>query len=152
MRVCDVMVTDVKICNPGTNLAVVSEIFWSQGCGTLPVVEDGRVVGMLTDRDVAIALGTRNARAAETLVRDVALPKQVFFCDRDDDIHKALQTMQTHRVRRLPVIDKDGGLRGILCLNDLLERARETRGDLTYEDVIVTMREICSHKAELHAA
>ena len=71
MRVRDVMVRDVKFCSPKLNLAAVAEILWKQGCGTLPVVEDGRVLGMVTDRDICIALGTRNAKAAETLVKDV---------------------------------------------------------------------------------
>src|SRR5208282_3733054 len=86
MKVQDVMVKNVQFCTPETNLAVVAKIFWEQGCGALPVVENGRAIGMITDRDVSIALGTRNAKAADTYVRDVALPK-VFFCLAEDDIH-----------------------------------------------------------------
>ena len=93
MKVLDVMVKEVKFCSAGTNLAAATEILWKEGVGSLPVVEDGRVLGIITDRDIAIALGTRNARAADTLVKDVALPK-LFYCAPEDDIHVALGTMR----------------------------------------------------------
>ena len=61
MQVQDVMNKGVRFCSPETNLAAVTQIFWEQGCGAVPVVENGRAIGMITDRDVSIALGTRNA-------------------------------------------------------------------------------------------
>jgi CBS domain-containing protein len=144
MKVRDVMVKDVKFCSPKVNLAAVAEILWKQGCGTLPVVENGRVLGMITDRDICIALGTRNAKAAETLVKDVTLPK-VFYCSPEDDIHAALQTMAAQQVRRLPVIDSKGILQGILCLDDIVMFAEEKTGDLTFIDVVDTLKAICEH-------
>jgi len=146
MKVREVMVSDVKFCNPETNLAVAAEILWKGGVGSLPVVEDGRVMGVITDRDIAIALGTRNARAAETLVRDVSLPK-LFYCAPEDDIHLALQTMRAQRVRRLPVIGAKGALEGILCLDDVILFAEEHAGELTYADIIETLQGICEHPA-----
>jgi CBS domain-containing protein len=145
MKVQDVMVKNVRFCNPDSNLATVAKTFWEQGCGALPVVEKGRAIGMITDRDVSIALGTRNAKAGDTLVRDVALPK-VFFCLPEDDIHTALRTMQAQQVRRLPVVDHEGALEGILTLDDIVLFAREKPADeLTYSDVVETMRSICEH-------
>jgi CBS domain-containing protein len=145
MKVQDIMVKGVRFCNPDTNLAAVAKIFWEQGCGALPVVENGRAIGMITDRDVSIALGTRNAKAADTLVRDVALPK-VFFCLAEDDIHTALQTMQAQQVRRLPVVNHEGALEGILSLDDVVLYAGEKPTDaLSYADVVDTMRSICEH-------
>ncbi|HTW63991.1 MAG TPA: CBS domain-containing protein [Bryobacteraceae bacterium] len=147
MKVQDVMVKNVRFCTPDTNLATVAKIFWEQGCGTLPVVENGRAIGMITDRDVSIALGTRNTKAGETYVGDVALPK-VFFCLPEDDIHSALCTMQAQQVRRLPVVDHDGALKGILTLDDVVLLAGEKPTDeLTYTDVVDTMRAICEHAA-----
>ena len=57
MKVRGVMVKEVKFCSAGTNLAAATEILWKEGVGSLPVVEDGRVLGTITDRDIAIALG-----------------------------------------------------------------------------------------------
>src|SRR5580700_9245902 len=119
MKVQDIMVKGVRYCTPETNLGTVTEVFWEQGCGALPVVENGRAIGMITDRDVSIALGTRNAKAGDTLVRDVALPK-VFFSLAEDDIHTALSTMRAQQVRRLPVVNNEGALVGILSLDDIV--------------------------------
>ena len=145
MRVRDVMVKDVKVCKPTTNLAAVAEILWKEGCGTLPVVENGRVLGIVTDRDICIALGTRNVKAADTLVKEVALPK-LFYCAPEDDIHAALKTMGAQKVRRLPVIDSKGALQGILCLDDIVLHAEEKAGSLTYFDVMETWKAICEHE------
>ena len=144
MKVRDVMVKDVKFCSPKLNLAAAAEILWKQGCGSLPVVENGRVLGIVTDRDICIALGTRNAKAAETLIKDVTLPK-LFYCAPEDDIHAALRTMSAQKIRRLPVIDGKGILQGILCLDDIVLFAEEKAGELTYLDVVETLKAICEH-------
>ncbi len=145
MKVQDVMVKGVRFCTPDTNLATVAKFFWEQGCGALPIVENGRAIGMITDRDVSIALGTRNAKAGETFVRDVALPK-VFFCLPQDDIHVALNTMRAQQVRRLPVVDYEGALAGILSLDDIVLFAEDKPiGELTYTDVVDTMKSIYEH-------
>lgn len=144
MKVRDVMVKDVKFCSPKTNLAAVAEIFWKEGCGSLPVVENGRVLGMITDRDISIALGTRNLKPADTLVKEITLPK-VFYCAPEDNIHTALKTMAAQKVRRLPVIDAKGTLAGILCLDDIVLFAEEKAVDLTYFDVVETLKAICEH-------
>jgi len=146
MKVRDVMVKEVKFCSPETNLAAATEILWKEGVGSLPVVEAGRVLGVITDRDIAIALGTRNAKAGETLVRSVSLPK-LFYCAPEDDIHVALQTMRAQRVRRLPVMDATGALQGILCLDDIILYAEEVTSELTYADVLGTLQAICEHPA-----
>ena len=147
MKVRDLMIKNVKFCSPELNLAAAAEILWKAGCGTLPVVENGRVLGMITDRDIAIALGTRNLKASEAVVRDVSLPK-LFYCASNDDIHVALQTMGAQKVRRLPVIDNKGGLEGILCLDDIVLLAEE-KGELSYADVIETYKSICEHTSAL---
>lgn len=151
MKVQDVMVKGVRFCEPDTNLATVTQIFWEQGCGALPVVERGRVIGMITDRDVSIALGTRNAKAGDTFVRDVTLPK-VFFSLPQDDIQIALNTMRAQQVRRLPVVDHEGALTGILSLDDLVLFAGDKITDeLTYADVVDTMKSIYEHPAPVRA-
>ena len=66
MRVKDVMTKDVSLCNPGTSAAAAAEMMWTQDCGVLPVLADsGPVVGVVTDRDLFIALGTQNRNASE---------------------------------------------------------------------------------------
>jgi CBS domain-containing protein len=147
MRVEDVMIQNVKFCSPEMNLAAAAAVLWKAGCGTLPVVENERVIGVITDRDIAIALGTRDAKASEITVGDVSLPK-LFSTSPGEDIHSALRTMAEQKVRRLPVLDNKGALRGILCLDDVIIFA-EQRGDLTYADVVMTLKSICQHTTAL---
>ena len=83
-------------------------------------------------------------------VRDVSLPK-LFSCAPDDDIRAALETMGAQKVRRLPVIDKRGTLKGILSIDDVVLHAVKTPArfsDLTYEDVVTTLKAICEKPAE----
>lgn len=151
MKVQEVMVKEVRFCSPDTNLAEATEMLWTDGCGTLPVVDaKSNVVGMITDRDICIALGTRDATAAATKVNKVSLPK-LFSCEPEDDIHKALETMAAQRVRRLPVIDSKGILRGILSIDDVVLHAQKnptTTADLSYADVVNALKGICERAPE----
>jgi CBS-domain-containing membrane protein len=79
----------------------------------------GQVIGMITDRDICIALGTRNRAAAHIRAEEVISDKP-FVCRPNDDVRKALATMKEQRVRRLPVVDADGKLLGVLSVNDIV--------------------------------
>lgn len=120
MKTKERMTMPVTVCHPENNLAEIAAIMWNERCGALPVIDaEGRAISMITDRDVAIALGTRNLRASEVLVSDVA-PPRVFTCLDRDDIWFALHTMVSQNVRRLPVINDDGKVVGLLSIDDFL--------------------------------
>jgi CBS domain-containing protein len=146
MQVKEIMVRDTRFCRPDTNLAEAGLIMWENDCGALPVVEgSGKVVGMITDRDICIAVGTRNRAPSEVTVFDVKPnPQELYSCAPEDDIHAALQTMRTQGVRRLPVVNS-GQLRGVLCLDEIALGASK-RGELSYEDVVDTLRAVCEHR------
>ena len=93
MKVKDIMTTDVRTCTPAASVADAAHLMWDGDCGILPVVEDGRLAGVVTDRDLFIALATRNALAAELSVRDVATTK-VVTCSPEDDVQTALASMK----------------------------------------------------------
>ena len=151
MKVEKVMTKEVRFCSPLTNLAEAAEMMWTDGCGILPVVDErSSVIGMITDRDICIALGTRDVNAAALQVKDVSLPK-LFSCEPEDDIHKALDQMAAQKVRRLPVIDAKGTLKGILSIDDVAlhaEKFPETNADLSYSDVVIALKGICEPKEE----
>ena len=106
---------------------------------------NGKIVGVVTDRDICIALGTRNRVAGDITVRDV-MSDRLFACSPDDDVHVALRTMQEGGVRRLPVIVENGTLVGVISMDDLLLRAEATgigkRPELSTEEVVRTYRAI----------
>ena len=142
MRVEEVMTKDVSVCGPGTNAAVAAEIMWKRDCGSLPVLEDsGRLVGMVTDRDLFMALGTQNRNASDLPVGDI-MHCEPSACAPEDDLRNALKTMAQQRVRRLPVLDKSGSLKGILSLNDVVLQANGAFKD----DVIRTLKAVCGHQ------
>jgi CBS domain-containing protein len=150
MKVEDVMTSDVKSCRPDINLAAVGVMMWEYDIGALPVVDDsGKAVGMITDRDIAIAVATKGRPASEIPASDVISGK-VYFCHPNDDVHTALRTMRHEKVRRLPVVNDSGMLQGILCMNDIVLRAEEARGkrepELPYEDAMGTFKAICEHR------
>ncbi len=151
MKVRDIMTTEVKQCGPEANLAEAVATMWAGDCGALPVVDsDQKVIGVITDRDITIALGTRNRLASEVAVNEV-ISGNVFAARPDDDIHDALRIIQTQKVRRLPVIDRKGTLQGIVCLDDLAvhaEKANNQADTLSYEDVVNALKAICDRRIE----
>ena len=146
MKVKEIMVKEVKTCRPDTNLAQATQIMWTNDCGALPVIRSGsEVVGMITDRDIAVAVGTRNRAPSEVTVFQVKPhPQDLYTCSPEDDIHAALKTMREQGVRRLPVVN-GGQLRGILRLHEIVLNAGK-RGDISYDDVVDTLKAICEHR------
>lgn len=144
MKVRDIMTKGVKCCGPGMNLAAASELMWSSDCGALPVTEDGKLAGIITGRDICIALGTRNRPAAEVAVEEVAT-RNVQTCAPDADIHTAMAAMRRAKVRRLPVVE-DGRIEGILALNDIIEAVDRKYGEIDYEDVLNTIKAVSEHR------
>ncbi len=150
MKVQDIMTRDVQCCGPNTNLAEVAKMMWDSDCGVLPVLNvEGKVLGVITDRDICIATATRNKPAAEITVWETVSGK-AHTCRPTDDVHTALDIMKREKVRRLPVVDEDGILQGMLSINDLVLNAEETKGkkapELSYEDVMRTLKAISAHR------
>jgi CBS domain-containing protein len=128
MKVQEIMTSDVKCCSPDTNLATAAKIMWECDCGAVPVTEnDGKVVGIITDRDICIAAATRSRAEGEIAVTDV-ISKKVHACAPSDDVTSAMKTMKAQQVRRLPVVGRDGRLKGIISLHDIAVRARSRNG------------------------
>lgn len=122
---------------------------WETDCGVLPVVDERRrVTGVLTDRDVCIALTTSDRRPSAMTVAEVS-PPRAFVCVQDDDVQAALKLMQKHKVHRLPVVNKTGTLEGIVSMNDIVLRAEKVtprrHPDVSYDDVVLTLQTICAH-------
>jgi CBS domain-containing protein len=119
MRIRELMTVDVQTCAPGDLLSRAAEIMWNFDCGCVPVVDAGRrIVGMLTDRDICMAGYLQGRSVAEIPVANV-MSKQVHSCGPSDTPATAERIMQEHKVRRLPVVDEDGSLVGIISLGDL---------------------------------
>jgi CBS domain-containing protein len=142
MKVKDLMTTDVKTCTPDTTVAEAAHLMWDGDCGFLPVVDDGELAGVVTDRDMYIALATQNERASRLRVGAIAT-KKLATCAPEDDVKAALATMRQARVRRLPVVGFGGTVLGILSINDILLAAGAGK-EVGNEDVVQTLQAICA--------
>ena len=144
MKIKDIMTREPAICTRSTNLAAAAKLMLDADCGILPVVDDeSKLVGVVTDRDMYIALATRNRLASQLTVGEVARTN-VFTCAPDDDVESALQTMRQHRVRRLPVAGFGGAVAGIVSMNDIV-LAAGARKPVRNEAVVETLQAICAH-------
>jgi CBS domain-containing protein len=146
MKVRDVMTEGAVCCGPLTNVGRAVELMWNHNCGMLPVVgAGGKLQAVVTDRDICIAMGTRNRHPGQLTIGEIATPK-VFTCGPEDDIHEALLTIAEDRVRRLPVVNEYGIPVGILSLDDILMHADLNKWEgcceLCSEDVIRTFKRL----------
>src|ERR1044071_2044972 len=124
MRVSEAMTREVKICTPGQPIREAARIMAEIDAGVLPVGENDRLVGMITDRDIAIravALG----KGPDTPVREVMSSEKVLYCYEDDDVSNVAKNMSEEQVRRLPVVNRDKRLGGIISFGDVAQN--ETR-------------------------
>ena len=140
MRVKDIMTTEPRTCTVETSAAAAAALMWEGDCGILPVLDAGKLAGIVTDRDLFIALATQNRLASDLPVGEVAT-RAVITCDPDDDIHVALAAMRHHRIRRLPVVGFGNTIFGIVSMDDVV-RAAGPRRIVSNEQVVEALKGI----------
>lgn len=126
MRVFDVMTPDVQLCTPEDTVRDAAEAMGELDVGLLPVAEDNCLVGMISDRDIAIRAVGKGC-GPDTKIRDV-MTSGVKYCFDDQDIESVSWNMGDMQVRRLPVLSRQKRLVGIISLGDI---ARSQAGDVT---------------------
>ena len=124
MKISECMTRDVRIADPEMSLKDAAQLMGGCDAGALPVGENDRLVGMLTDRDIAIR-GVAQGRGPDAKVRE-AMSQEVRWCYEDDDIEEVLSTMADEQIRRMPVLSREKRLVGIISLGDLAKE-HETR-------------------------
>lgn len=148
LQVNELMSRDVSACTPESALDEVAQMMWEKDCGAIPVVDnENKPVGVITDRDIAMGSALQHEASWNIRAQDISNNKEVYSCRADDDVHDALQLMQDKKIRRLPVVDNDGHLTGMLSLSDVIVRATKTkRSKLSYEDAITTLKSVSAHR------
>ena len=154
MKVEQLMTREVKVCTEADTLNRAAQLMWDSDCGCIPVISangDGRLIGVVTDRDIAIAAYTQGKQLWAIPV-GTAMAHEVIACHANDGVSQAEALMRDNRVRRLPVIDQNERLVGILSLNDIaLEAQREAatgkRAEVTGEAVSETLASICQPRS-----
>ena len=128
MMVREVMTQDVKIASPEDDLQTAAQLMQQEDFGILPVAENDRLIGMVSDRDITIRAVAKGLSPRECHVRDVMSPGVKYVYD-DDSLEDTARTMGDLQVRRLPVLDRTKRLVGIVSLGDLAVRKERPAGE-----------------------
>src|SRR5947207_6379343 len=124
MRVSEARTREVRVATPGQSIREVARIMDEINAGSVPVGDNDRLVGMITDRDIAIrAVG--QGKGPDTPVREVMTSETVLYCYEDEDLDHVAKNMSQQQVRRLPVVNREKRLVGIISFGDVAQK--ETR-------------------------
>ena len=124
MKTSKCMTRDVQLVSPTQTIRDAARLMGELDAGALPVQEDDRLVGMITDRDIAVR-AVAQGKSPETPVRDVMSP-ELLYCFDDEEIEDVSRNMGEVKVRRLPVVNRDKRLVGIISIGDLARKEEQT--------------------------
>jgi len=127
MRVSEAMTRDVRVATPGQPIRDVARTMAEIDAGAMPVGENDRLIGMITDRDIALR-AVAQGKGPDTPVREVMSTERVLYCYEDEDLDHVAKNMGEEQVRRLPVLNRDKRLVGIVSLGDLAQKERKSAG------------------------
>ena len=133
MRVSDIMSRGVTVARPNETIQSVAQTMASEDVGALPVCDGTRLQGMVTDRDITIR-AVANGRDFNTSIAEVMSP-DIEFCFEDDDLEDVADKMADKQIRRIPVVDRDRNLVGIVALADLARTKKDKLTGDTVEDI-----------------
>jgi CBS domain-containing protein len=133
MKVRDVMSKDVQVARPGDTLQAVASRMSEGGFGFMPVADGDRLIGTITDRDITIRAVAGGAVCTSPVVEYISREPQTAYAD--DDLKTVLDAMGSKQIRRLPVLDKDQRLVGVVSLGDLSTRVKEKYAGEALEDI-----------------
>lgn len=160
MRVSELMTKQVASVRSNEPCAVAAKLMWDCDCGAVPVTDEtgGRVIGMITDRDICMATWSRDCSPAAIRAGEV-MSRELYYCSPGDGVALAENLMRSHQIRRIPVLEADGRLAGILSLADIARAGGRAGGHMTGSEVAPmqvasTLANICqpSPASTVHAA
>ena len=126
MQVKDVMTRGAEVVRPDATLQEAANKMRSLDIGPLPVCDGDKVIGMLTDRDITVRATAEGLDPKQTRVREV-MSKELITCLEDQDVKEAAELMQSKQIRRVPILNKDKRLVGMLSLGDLAHRSQDSK-------------------------
>src|SRR3954451_7734516 len=118
MRVSEAMTREVRVANPDQSIREVARIMAEIDAGSMPVGDNDRLVGMITDRDIAIR-AVEQGKGPDTPVREVMSSEKGLYCYDDEEVDHVAKNMSQHQVRRLPVVNREKRLVGIISFGDV---------------------------------
>ncbi len=129
----EVMTRDVRACEPNATVADAAKVMAQEDVGPVPIVEDGRLVGIVTDRDIVVRVVAEGRDPNATTVREIASTELVTVSP-DDDLDEALNLLAQRQVRRLPVVEGDR-LVGIVAQADVARLGKDKKTGEVVEEI-----------------
>jgi CBS domain-containing protein len=126
VKVQDVMTRDPRCVTPETSAREAAQVMKDEDVGIVPVVEGERLIGVVTDRDLALRV-VADGRDSTATVRDVMSSGRIATCRPDEDLDRVMETMAKEQVRRIPIVDERGSLVGIVAQADVVLKAKDDR-------------------------
>lgn len=150
MKVEELMTREIEVCKVHETLNLAAQLMWERDCGFIPVIEsngDGGLVGVITDRDIAMATYVQGKPPLAIPLSRVMSRKPI-CCHVEDDIAQAEALDENNQVRRLPVVDLSGHVVGVLSLNDIAREVQREKGagrkrEVSGERLATTLAAIC---------
>ncbi len=139
MRVNEIMTKEPACCTPACSAQVAANLMREAGVGFLPVLEkySRRLVGVVTDRDLCLFVVAQGSPAAGVLVGE-CMTADPLFCRSHDDVGTALELMRGNALRRLPVVNEEGAVEGVISIDDLIRYAQ-----IDAQQIKAALRQIC---------
>lgn len=134
MQIREIMSTDVHLVDPNMTIHECARRMRDDDLGALPVGENDKLVGMVTDRDITVRAVADAKGADDCTVRDV-MSEGILYCYDDDDIDDAARSMSEHQVRRIPVVNRDKRLCGMVTVADLAKAGIKGAEFQAYKDI-----------------
>lgn len=133
-RIREIMTSNPSTIGPDKTVVDAARVMKQEDAGVVPVTENGRLTGMVTDRDIAIRVVAEGKDPKSTTVQEVA-SKNLVTLDPEQDLDEALRLMAQHQVRRLPVVEEDGRLVGVVAQADVARHGDDTKTGQVVQEI-----------------
>jgi CBS domain-containing protein len=127
MKIKDVMTHDVSFVAPDAPIVEIAQRMRDEDIGAIPVTENDRIIGMVTDRDIVVR-GIASGSMETATARSVMSPR-VLYCYEDQSVNEILENMAEQQVRRMPVVNRDKRLVGVVSIGDLSQASQRKAGE-----------------------
>ena len=132
MQVKEVMTENVSVVQPDTQIPQIARKMRDEDIGAMPVVENERLVGIVTDRDIVVRAVAEGQDVRTATAREAMSPR-ILYCFDDQTVDEVLENMGEQQIRRLPVVDREKRLVGVVSLGDLSQAAKKKAGEALKE-------------------
>lgn len=139
-QIKDVMAQNFKWMSPDSPISQIAEQMRDIDCGFIPLAENDKIVGMITDRDITVRAIAEGKNPVETKARDIMTAK-TYYCYDDQDVEEVCNNMGEIQVRRLPVVNRDKRLVGIVSMGDLAQSASRPNIGQTQQQITSQLQE-----------